>query len=195
MSHYFINDKNLANKPNIIEVKIRDHLFSFRTDSGVFSKDHIDFGSKLLAETFLDYYESGSILDLGCGYGFIGITLSKILQEQVDMIDINEKAINLSIANNELNNTKGNVFLSDGFNAIVKQYGYIVSNPPIRIGKKAMYELLINAKNYLQSKGELWLVVRKAQGAESLVRDLSKYYNVEIICKKKGFYIIRAVYS
>ena len=195
MSHYFINDKNLANKPNIIEVKIHGHLFSFQTDSGVFSKGHIDFGSKLLVETFLEHYQDGKVLDLGCGYGFIGISLSKIIKNQVDMIDINEKAVSLSIKNSELNRVSTNVLLSEGFNSVEQKYDVIISNPPIRIGKKAMYELLTDAKNYLYPEGELWLVIRKAQGADSFVKDFARYYKVEIIQKKKGFYIIKAVYS
>ena len=86
-----------------------------------------------------------------------------------------------------------NVFESDAYHNINKKYNYIVSNPPIRVGKEKLYEIVLGAKNYLNENGELWIVVRKKQGGESIIRDMKEVYkSVEVVTKKKGFYIIKA---
>ena len=88
---------------------------------------------------------------------------------------------------------KTNVFESDLYNNVNKKYDYIITNPPIRVGKKILYKLLFDAKKYLNKNGELWFVVNKDQGAKSLFKDISKEYDAMIICKNKGFFIIRAI--
>ena len=135
----------------------------------------------------------GDVLDIGCGYGPIGIYVSKKNNLIVDMVDINKRSLALSIKNSKLNNVKTNVFESNLYTNINKKYDYIITNPPIRVGKKILYQLLFEAKNYLNKNGELWLVVNKDQGAKSLVNDLKKEYETSIICKNKGFFIIRAI--
>ena len=188
MSYYFTNDKNLKSNEQVKKIVIKNIPFSFYTDNGVFSKKGLDFGTRTLLENLP--LLSGDILDLGCGYGPIGIYLSK--NANVDMIDVNERSIALTLKNAELNNTKVNAFISNGYENISRKYDYIVTNPPIRVGKKILYDLLFNAKNYLKEDGKLYLVVNKDQGAKTLVNDLKKQYIVNIIIKNKGFYIIEA---
>ena len=109
------------------------------------------------------------------------------------MIDINKRSVNLAKKNALLNKVEVNVFESDIYSNVKNKYDFIITNPPIRIGKQKLYEILFNATNFLKEKGELWLVINKDQGAKSLVRDLEKTYKVEVIAKNKGFYIIKAL--
>ena len=194
MSHYFENDKNLVSEIQSFSVLINNITFNFNTDNGVFSKGELDFGTKLLLDNVLKLNISGNILDLGCGYGPIGIVLKKILNVNVTMCDINNRAIHLSKMNAKKNGVVVDIINSDGFDNISEEFDYIISNPPIRVGKKKLYELLINAKVHLKKNGDLIIVVRKEQGALSLIKDMSVYYSVNVIDKVKGFLIIKSVY-
>lgn len=192
MSHYFINDNNL--KSNIKEFKInfKNQEFVFKTDNGVFSKGELDFGTNLLIKNVLKQNISGEVLDLGCGYGPIGITLAKILKCKVTMIDVNKRAVHLTKMNIKENGVNDiDALVSEGYNELGdKKFDYIISNPPIRVGKQILYDLLINAKDHLKENGKMYIVVRKEQGANSLIRDMSEHYQVEVIDKDKGFFII-----
>ena len=193
MNHYFTNNDNLKENIKKVNVDIHSINYYFYTDNGVFSKGELDFGTELLLKTFkYTYPQDKKALDIGCGCGPIGIYLSK-LGFTVDMSDVNEKAVNLSKKAVEEQNLNANIFISDAYEKMDKKYDYIVSNPPIRVGKKKLYEIIMNAKTHLKDSGELWIVVRKKQGADSLVKDMKNVYNiVDIVTKKKGFYIIRA---
>ena len=191
MGHYFINDENLKSDIKEYKIKIEDLLFNFKTDNGVFSKGELDFGTKVLIDTVLKEEILGNVLDLGCGYGVIGIVLNKIKNVYVDLIDINKRAIHLTklnIKDNDCNNI--NCFESDGYLNINKKYNVIVTNPPIRVGKEKLYSLIIDAKEHLLDNGKIYLVIRKEQGAKSFINDMEKYYNITILEKKKGFFVI-----
>lgn len=193
MAHYFTNDNNKIEKLKKVNVNINDVKYYFYTDNGVFSKGELDFGTELLLKTFeYSYPQDKKVLDIGCGCGPIGIYLSK-LGFAVDMCDVNLKAIELS--KQAINEQKLNaeVFESDAYLNVNNKYDYIISNPPIRVGKQKLYEIVMNAKDYLKDNGEVWLVVRKDKGADSLVKDMKKVYSsVEVVEKKKGFHIIKA---
>ena len=192
MGHYFINDDNLKSEIKEFSINIYDNIFNFKTDNGVFSKGELDFGTRILIETVLKEDINGNILDLGCGYGPIGIIVNKVKKLNVDMVDVNKRAVHLTklnIKDNKLSNI--NCFISDGFNDISKKYNVIISNPPIRVGKEKLYELIIDAKNYLLDDGKIYLVIRKEQGAKSFINDMNKYYKIDILEKKKGFFVIR----
>ena len=189
MSHYFTNDY-VESKENKTKCIIKNTELTLITDNGVFSKKGLDFGTRSLLETIDNV--SGQVLDFGCGYGPIGIYLKKTYNVEVDAVDINERAMNLAKKNAELNKTNINIFKSNIYENVNKKYDYIVTNPPIRVGKKILYQILFEAKEHLNVNGELWLVIHKDQGAKSLVKDLEKEYKVEIKNKNKGFYIICA---
>lgn len=191
MGQYFSNENLPSN--------VKEHTFFtlgtkflFLTDNGVFSKDGLDFGSRLLLETIPLEEVGGKILDMGCGYGVFGIVLNKVTGAYVDMVDVNRRAIHLAqrnIIGNHCSNI--NVFESFTYSNINSKYTSIVTNPPIRAGKKVVYDIVMNAKDYLEKDGKLFLVIRKEQGAKSLIIDLKKCYSkVNILEKKKGFYII-----
>lgn len=189
MSHYFTNDY-VESKENKTKCIIKNTELTLITDNGVFSKKGLDFGTRTLLETIDNI--KGQVLDFGCGYGPIGIYLKKTFDVEVDAVDVNVRAMNLAKKNAELNKTNINIFESNIYENINKKYDYIVTNPPIRVGKKMLYEILFGAKEYLKENGELWLVIHKDQGAKTLAKDLEKEYTVEIKNKNKGFYIICA---
>ena len=192
MGQYFENDNNLPSNIIRTESFILGKKFTFFTDNGVFSKDGLDFGSRLLLETIPLEEVGGKVLDMGCGYGVFGIVLNKILSCSVDMCDVNLRALHLSKINLKENNCSDiNVFESNCYENVVSKYSSIVTNPPIRAGQKIVYDIVRNAKNYLEKDGKLFLVIRKEQGAKSLIVDLKKIYNVEIVAKKKGFFILK----
>ena len=191
MGHYFINEK-LPSKVMKTEALVLGNKFTFLTDNGVFSKDGLDFGSRLLLESIPLEEVGGKILDMGCGYGVFGIVLSKVVSASIDMVDVNLRALHLAERNIKENKvTNVNVFESNVYSNINSKYTSIITNPPIRAGKKIVYDIVMSAKDYLEKDGKLFLVIRKEQGAKSLIFDLEKQYNVEVLAKKKGFYIIK----
>lgn len=194
MGHYFTNDNNLKSEIEKVDCTIKSHSFYFYTDNGVFSKGKLDFGTELLLNSFFYdcFPEKKKVLDIGCGCGPIGIYLSK-LGFNVDMADINRRAIHLAhnaIKEQQLNI---NVIESDCYSNINNKYDFIISNPPIKAGKKVLYDMVMGAKEKLNLNGELWIVIRKDKGALSLLRDLKEIFaNTKIIEKKKGYIIIKA---
>lgn len=192
MSHYFTNDEIKSNE-KIYVTKINDIELKFYTDNGVFSKNKLDFGTRTLLENLeIDRFK-GDILDFGCGIGPIGIYLSLKTKEKIDMIDINKRSISLAIKNSRLNNANTNVFESNIYEKINKKYDFIVSNPPIRVGNEVLYKILFEAKEHLNENGELWIVINKDQGAKTITKKLEQFYDVTIVEKNKGFYVIKAV--
>lgn len=193
MAHYFTNEKNLKSEIEKVIAEINGIPFYFYTDNGVFSKGELDFGTELLLKNFkYDNPNNKTLLDIGCGCGPIGIYASH-LGFAVDMSDVNKRAIHLSKMSLKEQGLNANVFESDAYKNITNKYDYIVSNPPIRVGKEKLYEIVMNAKEHLKDGGSLWIVVRKQQGAESMVRDMKNAYKtVEVIAKKKGFFIIKS---
>ena len=191
MGHYFTNDK-LPSNVKKTECFVLGQKFLFLTDNGVFSKDGLDFGSRLLLESIPLDEVGGKILDMGCGYGVFGIVLVKTIDAEIDIVDVNKRALHLSERNIEENHVSGiSVFESDCYSNISSKYTSIITNPPIRAGKKVVYDIVMNAKDYLEDNGKLFIVIRKEQGAKSLIVDLKKVYDVDILAKKKGFFIIK----
>lgn len=201
MEHYFTNNENLKSEIREITYQTNDITLTFLSDNGVFSKNKVDYASKLLVETFLKYHsklENELVLDVGGGYGFIGITLAALTGATVEIIDINKRAIHLCERNiklNEINNCK--VYESNVYENVLNKYKYkyIITNPPIRAGKMTVLQILTEAKEHLDEDGELWFVINKDQGAKSTKKALEKWYNIEIVEKSKGFFVFRAKIS
>lgn len=193
MGQYFSNDE-LRSELNIIKTKIFDREYSFYTDNGVFSKGKLDFGTRTLLETIPVHELKGIVLDVGCGYGVIDIILGKITTANYEGIDVNKRALHLAQMNIKLNNVSNVTFFeSNVYENVNKKYNYIITNPPIRAGKKIVYDIVMNARNYLLDNGVLYIVIRKEQGAKSMLRDLEEYYKVEVLNKNKGFFVIKCV--
>lgn len=195
MGHYFTNDNNLQSNIKKLNCFIFNEKMTFYTDNGVFSKNEIDFGSRLLLNTIINENLGSNILDVGCGYGTIGISISKCKKCKVTMCDVNKRALHLAEMNIKENSCFDiEILESNCYENINGIYSSIVTNPPIRAGKKIVYEILERAKDYLEENGALYFVVRKEQGAKSIISDMQKLYNVEVLEKKKGFFIVKCTF-
>lgn len=193
MSHYFMNDENLVSQVRELIYKYASFSFTFFSDNGVFSKKSIDYGSRLLVESYLkDDTTSKKVLDVGCGYGFLGIVISIVNGSYVDMVDVNKRAVHLTKRNiKRHDNFKGNVFLSNAYSDVTEKYDVIITNPPIRVGKDKLLEILTGAFDHLNDDGVLYFVIRKDQGALSIKKILENDRIVETINKDKGYFIYK----
>ncbi len=193
MVHYFSeNNDNLKSNPQLIAFSVNDISLKFHTDNGVFSKSRFDRGTEVLLKYLVVNDSFTTALDLGCGYGVVGIYLNKAFHIKVDMVDINKRAIDLTKSNVKLNEVNANVFSSDGFNNIEGKYDLIITNPPIRAGKEVIYRFFEDAFTHLNPGGEFYTVINKKHGAQSaLVKLKTIYNNVEVVNKKKGFNVIK----
>lgn len=196
--HYYSKDQSdLHSNPSNFDFYFKDNHFKFNTDDGVFSKDYIDYGSFALLKAFIPNELEGPILDMGAGYGPIGIVINKLYNKEVHMCEINERAYNLLRKNIELNKSV-NVYPyhSDLFTELDENISFasIVTNPPIRAGKAVVFAIYKGAYEKLISGGELWVVIQKKQGAPSSKDYITSLYgNCEIVTKDKGYYILKAV--
>ena len=190
MSYYFDKTTIVESNESTIRVEIYNRFYTFKTDNNVFSKRGLDFGTRTLLENIDIKNIKGDVLDFGCGYGPIGIIIKSFNTSTVDMVDINERAINLARKNASINNVMVNIFSSDVYSSITKKYNYIITNPPIRVGKEILYKILVDAKKHLKEEGHLIFVINKDQGAKSTAKYLEGFYKVEILKKNKGFFVI-----
>ena len=196
MSYYF--DKNPNSESNIKEIKfsLYGQNYAYFTDNGVFSKSKIDEGTYIFLKVLLPLHLTGRILDLGCGYGPIGLTIAlNEKQARVDLADINSRALALASRSGErLNLNERVTFLhSDIFEKIEGPYDSIVVNPPIRAGKVVTYRMYLESKQYLIDGGSLYVVIRRKQGAESALKYIETVFeNVSVLHKEKGYWIIKA---
>jgi 16S rRNA (guanine1207-N2)-methyltransferase len=190
MKQYFENTPDLKDEEKTLQYPLNGELLHFATNSGLFAKDHIDeYSIKLIENIPDDNYQH--ILDLGCGYGFIGIILAKRYpQAEVTLSDVTERAIDYANINIERNNLKNaQTTLDDGING--GNYDLITLNPPIHAGKKVCYNLYEQAIEHLTDNGRFYIVINKKHGAKSTISFLEqKTQNVAIIYKKKGLFII-----
>ena len=194
MAQYFDN-VDLKSEIRKFDVDVLNYKMIFYSDNGVFCKEHLDYGTKLLLTSIPWKEVTGNILDVGCGYGPIGIFASKVTGNSVTMCDINKRALHLAkmnIKENKVNNC--NAFVSNVYENIDKKYDFIITNPPIRAGKDIVYKILKEAKDYLKENGCLYYVINKDQGALSSIKEMEKIAKVEILEKNKGFYIIKCVF-
>lgn len=194
--HYFSNQPQSKSNPQSWSYRLRGNNITFTSDHGVFSKNEVDFGSRALIEAFKEPQISGEILDLGCGYGPIGLSIAKAFpNKQVALSDINERAVALASENANHNNIVNVRFkISDSLEAFSgNKFSAILTNPPIRAGKNVVHRMFEDSKKALFPDGELWVVIQKKQGAPSAQKKLEDLYgNVKIIEKKKGYYILKS---
>lgn len=191
MSQYFDNDKNIKSERKIIKFNFDNKVFSIYSDNGVFSKDRFDYGTRVLLNSVDIDKLFGNVLDLGCGLGVVGIILGTFNKGiNIDMVDINERAIDLAKNNLVLNNVKANVFVSDIYSNIDNKYDFIITNPPIRAGKNVIRGFLLGSYDYLKDNGILYFVMRKDHGVKSMIKELSVKFNTSIVNKDKGFYVV-----
>jgi len=194
--HYYSKKPQTESKPMSWSYSLRGNKFNFVTDSGVFSKSEVDFGSRVLIDTFKVPAIAGDVLDVGCGYGPIGLSIAKTETDRtVHMVDINERAVELSQKNADSNGVQNvRIYESDGLTGVTEsEFAAILTNPPIRAGKETIFRFYQDAYSKLQVGGELWVVIQKKQGAPSTFDKLEEIFSqVEVVDKVKGYWIIKS---
>ena len=196
MSHYFKDDPNLASNIKQINFEVNGISMQLLTDNGVFSKNKVDEGSLAFLKVILPLDLGNNILDLGCGYGTIGLTLAVAKKEaRVTLADINTRALTLCKRNADAYylGQRVTILQSDIYTKIEGKYDSIVINPPIRAGKSVTYKMYEEAKQYLIDGGSLLIVIRKAQGAESAAKYIESIFgNIKLLDRKKGYHFYQA---
>ena len=193
--HYYTRTPQSASRPAECTFSYRGTDLTFQTDAGVFSRGEMDTGTRLLLESLPEHMD-GEILDLGCGWGAIGISIAKNWPEtRVTMADVNTRALDLSRENAKRNKAEVICIESDGMAAVAGQtFDAVVTNPPIRAGKQVIYQMFADAAKSLKPGGALYLVIRKQQGAESCMKYLQTLYgSVEKLDKSGGFWVLKAM--
>lgn len=190
---YYAENPDAAHDIHELRVDLLGEKMTFLTDAGVFSKKMVDFGSQLLLKC-LDVNQGETVLDVGCGYGPLGLSLVKVYGVQATMVDINTRALDLAQRNAEKNNAKATIFQSNIYARVQGRFDHVISNPPIRAGKQVVYEIIEKSKDFLEIGGDLTIVIQKKQGAPSAKSKMEDVFgNCEILKKDKGYYILRSV--
>ncbi len=197
MPQYFDSNPTIKSKLREIEFDFLGRKLSFISDNGVFSKNEIDEGTSILLNTIVPLRLSGHILDLGCAYGAIGLTLASFNSDaRVTCADVNERAISLCKENVKRLHLQEqvNVVISDRFANLEGTFDSIVINPPIRAGKKVTYAMYVESYDHLVDNGSMFIVIRKAQGAPSALEYLESIFSsVAVLKKSRGYWIIQAI--
>ncbi|MST89201.1 class I SAM-dependent methyltransferase [Sharpea azabuensis] len=194
MAHYFENDDSVISEPATITYDFQGKHLTYTTDHGVFSRQRLDYGSRVLMDA-IDIGDAKSMLDVGCGYGTMGIALKSVHEDlQVLMTDVNKRAISLAKENIKCNNLEGiDVIESDVYENVHDRYDLVISNPPIRAGKKVVSAIISGSYDHLNEGGRLVIVIQKKQGAPSAKKLMEEIFgNATVIKKDKGYYILQS---
>lgn len=190
---YYAENPDTEHDIHDLRVQLLGEDFHFYTDAGVFSKKMIDYGSQALLSV-LNFSAGQSLLDLGCGYGPLGISLAKVQNLNVTMVDINLRALELARKNAKRNGVEVDTYQSNIYDQVKGQFDQIISNPPIRAGKQVVHDILEGAYDHLKPGGSLTTVIQKKQGAPSAKAKMAQVFgNVEVVKKDKGYYILRSI--
>lgn len=196
MSHYYSEEQNVPSNPSTFIYTYQQHSLSLKTDSGVFSKGGIDFGSNVLINVFLGGQRYANILDVGCGYGPMGLMTAKVWDEShVTMVDVNERALELARFNAAQNNIDHvEIYKSSCLDGVTGMFDAVITNPPIRAGKEIVHRIFEQSIAHLNHGGALFVVIQKKQGMPSAKKRMEELFgNVEVIAKDKGYYILKSV--
>ena len=189
---YFAENPDAKHDIHELNVELLGQRLTFLTDAGVFSKKMIDYGSQVLLSV-LDFEAGERVLDVGCGYGPLGLTLAKAYGVAVTMVDINQRALDLAQQNAERNQVSAHIFQSNVYEKVTGIFDHVISNPPIRAGKQVVHEVISGSYEHLKEGGDLTLVIQKKQGAPSAKSKMEDVFgNCEIVKKDKGYYILRS---
>ena len=191
--HYYTEHPASDHAERTVRLTALGNALTFTTDAGVFSRDGLDRGTEALLEA-LPEPMTGRVLDLGCGWGPVGVALGRRYPAlEIVMTDINQRAADLARRNLAANGVRAEVAQGDGFEHVTGRFDAIVTNPPIRAGKAVIYGLFDRARDFLVPGGALYIVIRKQQGAPSALKYLRGIYaGAEVIARSGGFHVMRA---
>lgn len=190
--HYFSAAPSSDHRYAEAKYAYRGHELRFITDAGVFSRGEIDFGTDVLLRALPDGM-AGRTLDLGCGWGAVGVSIGKAYPDcRIVMSDVNERALELARQNAAANGVTAQTVISDGLDSVEGNFDFIITNPPIRAGKQTVYRLFAQSAGRLKAGGRLYIVIRRQQGAESALKYLKTIFETaEPVEKSGGFWVIR----
>lgn len=192
--HYYTVEPTSAHDLRRIHVEVAGVTADFTTDAGVFSRDGLDTGTRVLLEALPALH--GRVLDLGCGWGAVGVVLGKRDSGiELVMTDVNQRAVDLARRNLASNGVSAQVTQGDGFENVEGMFDFVVTNPPIRAGKATIYGMFADAREHLNPGGSLYLVIRKQQGAPSALKYLREQFSsAEVVSRGAGFWVIQAIH-
>lgn len=196
MNHYYQNNTNLKSEKRIVEYTFHGKRVKLNADNGVFSKDRVDFGTNVLLNALEINEDVHSVLDVGCGYGVIGVSIAATYENiNVTMVDVNERAVELANENIIKNNCLNAVCKKSSlYDNVSDSFDMIISNPPIRAGKNIVHGVCEIGYNHLNKDGSIWVVIQKKQGAQSLMNKMQEVFNnVEVVKKESGYFILKSV--
>ncbi|MDH5754191.1 MAG: methyltransferase [Candidatus Bathyarchaeota archaeon] len=189
-NHYFVAHPKSKIKLGIIHTHLRGRPFEFLTASGVFSKRRVDLGTRLLIESMV-LPEKGYILDVGCGYGAVGIAAAVFNPNlRIIMVDVNERAVWLVKQNIEINNVSNAEVRRGHLYEPVKDltFSCVLSNPPVSAGMETVKAIVTEAPKHMTDKALFQIVVRSKIGGKRLRTFLeSAFGNAEILARKSGY--------
>ena len=194
MKHYFTDNTDLKSEQSQFIFRFHKYDLLFTSDNGVFSKSMIDYGSRVLLDN-IEITNEKTLLDVGCGYETFGICLNKVYSHlNVDMVDVNDRALELAKLNAKNNNIHANIYKSFIYENVQGSYDVIVTNPPVRAGKEVVTTILQESIEHLNENGSLWVILQKKQGAPSAKKKMEEVFgNCEIVKRDKGYYLLHSV--
>ena len=190
----FTDNTDLKSEQSQFIFRFHKYDLLFTSDNGVFSKNMIDYGSRVLLDN-IEITNEKTLLDVGCGYGTFGICLNKVYSHlNVDMVDVNDRALELAKLNAKNNNIHANIYKSFIYENVQGSYDVIVTNPPVRAGKEVVTTILQESIEHLNENGSLWVILQKKQGAPSAKKKMEEVFgNCEIVKRDKGYYLLHSV--
>ncbi len=197
MPHYYSAKQTSELRLSKIKAVLRKREFEFYVGSGVFSKKKVDKGSQVLINNAI-VEENDRVLDLGCGYGPVGVVIATVFPKtKIVMSDVNKRAVRLAKMNvkaHKLDNVE--VIVSDKFKKIEGKFDTILVNPPQTAGKQLCFEMIEKSKEFLKKTGTLQLVARHNKGGKTLSLKMQEVFgNVKDIAKKSGYRVYLTQHS
>ncbi len=193
LEHYFSAEPKVASQEREVRFSVLGREYRCTTDTGVFGKAGLDEGTRLLIE-HAAAWPGARVLDLGAGWGPVGVVIGQRYEAEVWAVESNARAAALCERNLERWGVHHRVVLGDGLEPITgERFDLILLNPPIRAGKKVYYPWLEGSRQHLRPGGSLWVVVRTNQGARSLREELTRHFaKVEDMAFDRGYRVYRA---